>query len=215
MRLLNSIERVNLFFTLMCIPLATCWKVHDPNIAKQLLFEISVLFWIFLYFVKIVKIKQFLIPQNQLSYGVILFLLLAGLSLILSTYVKFGSIRLELIAYFIIFFFLISQLINDHKDALFVLKVVSFGSFIISCFGGFSIFWDKLFSCPTRSFKGIRDIGPSKFPCRLVCVYLAPYRRPFFIVSKAKKKMFLCLIYCCSSCVPVFYPQPRSGHWFS
>jgi len=213
MRLFLSIEKVNLFLILTCIPLATYWKVHDPNIVKQLLFGIFILIWIFLYFVISVKIKHFLIPQNHLNYGVILFLLIAGLSLILSKYSIIGSVRLELTTYFIIFFFLISQLINSHKDAHSVLEVACFGASIVSCFGVLQIFGLDFFPFQRDLSRIFATLGhPNFLAGYLVCTL--PLTAGLFLSSRKPRKKYLYAFYIAVQSACLFFTLSRAA-WAS
>ncbi len=196
MRVFHFIEKVNFFMILTFVPLMLYWEVDDPNIVKKVLFQLAIFIWTLIYFIKVLKTKLLIFPQNHLSYSVILFLLTAGLSIASSNHPLIGSIRLELMVYFALLFFLVSQLINDQKEVLPALKVVCFGAFVVSGFGVFQYFGLDLFPVQRDPFRVSATLGhPNFLAGYLVCIL--PVTTGLFLSCRSPKKKYLyalCLV---------------------
>jgi O-antigen ligase len=129
MKIALFLEKVCLFIIVTSVPLAF------PYEFKELLFINLITFWTFLFLINTFISRYVPVPQNRLTYGVLLFAVITLISFLLSDFKIMGSIRMELIFCFIVFSFLVSQIIIEKKLLQSLLTTVSFTGFIISCYG--------------------------------------------------------------------------------
>ena len=146
MKILSFAEKTTLFLILISVPLGIYYRVSDPNIVKQLIFKALVLTWAIIFCIKYLRTKQVTFFPTTLAFGVVLFLLLSGCSLVFSHYKAAGADRLELVICFVFFFFLVSQASHDRKTALASVEVASLGAFIVSVYGIMQFFGIDFFS---------------------------------------------------------------------
>lgn len=213
MKLFHFIEKANLFLVLTCVPLAIYWRVDDPNIVKQLLFDILILLWWIGYSIKTIKLNKFFINQNHLNYSAILFLLFAGFFFLSSKYPTIGTVRFLWFARFIIFLFLISQLIKNQKTAKIVLEMVTFGASIVSCFGILQIFGLDFFLFQRNLSRISATLGhPNFLAGYLVCTL--PLTAGLFLSCRKPRKKYLYALYIVIQSACLFFTLSRAA-WAS
>ena len=202
MRIFKETEKLILFFILTCVPLVFYTKLHDPGVIKEFIFKALIVTWVFYYSFKIIKHKRVTISSKHLGFGIVLFLIFSEISFICSKYKVIGLSRIEIIAYFTIFYFLVSQLFHNLDSPYYFLEVVSYTGLITAVYG-IAQFFMHYFILHKDFFRVSASlIHPNFLAGYLIAVI--PLTLGFFLVCpKSKKKLayalsliaqFICLI---------------------
>jgi O-antigen ligase/Flp pilus assembly protein TadD len=163
MKTLQVIQKVVLFVLLTAVPITLCWGVHDPNIVKEFLFKACVSLLFLLYAIKVVKTRQVTISLSYLSYATVAFLILSVFSYLYSDYAVIGSVRLELLCYFVLLFFLMTQQATDVRMARHGLEALSLGAFLVSGYGIFQFFGIELYPIQRHFTRISATLGHPNF----------------------------------------------------
>ena len=186
---LEKFENLILFLILAGVPLITSNKPDDPNILKLLLFEIGTVIWTFIYLVKCLIKKEAWFPINHLITAALLFFLVTKISQQFSSCFELGSIRLQRISIFIIFFYLTSQLINNQNKAKKTLEFVVYSAFFLSCLGVLQSYGIVLSSFGQDISRISATLGHPNFLAGYL-VGVLPVTVGFFISNKKRNSRY-------------------------
>ena len=202
MRTLLFIERLILFLILTCVPLVIYYRVSDPNIIKDLTFRIFLLIWGIVSCIKHLRTRQEAFFPTNLAFGVVLLLMMSVFSFVVSDYKLVGVDRIELIACFIFFFFLVGQSLFDRQKALYALEAAALGAFLVSLYGilqSFGVdFFDQRDLSRVFSTFGHPNFLASYLVCTIpltvgICLSVQDKRRIYYGLSIATQSTCLFL----------------------
>ena len=188
-------EKIIICSLFVFIPLITSFKVHQPDLIKTLILKAFISFWIISHFIKIFRSKKIILPHNYLSWAIIALLVLSDLSLIFTPYKLIGIDRLELLIFFVIFYFLVTELIREQSLVIVALEALSLTGSVISAYGIFQFITEA-------TSRASSTLGhPNLLGGYLICILPLTVALLVYSVGSLKKSIYALSVLVQTACL--------------